>query len=143
MDYTPYWNWIQANYVLVGIIIVILFYVIYNWIKKRKVKKQEKPQEEKYPAPQQTPAPAFEEYDFERDFEASAHIEKNNLSYLRNERERLRREIQDRKTEYKRTKERHEKNLLIGKRLAKFIPELMEQERVIDQEIKRLEKNGR
>lgn len=145
MDYQQIVKWVLENYVAVGVGIIIVGWIVISEVKKRRQKKKKEPMppEEKYPTPQQEPTPAFEEIDFERDFKASQYIESNNLTHLKDERERLRREIKERKEEYQKTKERHEKNILIGKRLAKHIPELMRQEQIINTELKRLEKNGR
>lgn len=146
--YNEVWTWLQETdpmvFWVVGIIVLIILYdQVKKWrIRKKEKKEEKKPEFEQYPQNNThvEPMPAFDDIDFEKDLKDTEFLSQDNYNRLVAERNNLRKEIEEKKEQYNKAKERREKSLLIMKRIWNYVPELKRQEQILSEEIKRLEK---
>jgi len=141
--YEAAWEWAKLNtdaVVIVGVVLLVFSIgKISTYLKKKKA--EEKFEHYPYNGNHELPAPTFDDINFDKDILESEFMEKNNINHLITERNHLVEEIDKRKLEYVKAKDHREKSLLVMKRLAKHIPQLANQYKALDAEIKELEKN--
>lgn len=140
--YETAWAWTQDNSTIVIIAILVIGYFSFKKVIEYSKKRKAEDKFEQYPKSTNPnlPPPTFDDIDFDKDILESEFMEKNNVNHLITERNQLVEEIDKRKLEYAKAKDTRERSLIVMRRLAKYVPQLANQYKVLDQQIKELEK---
>lgn len=136
-------SWVSDNFVGVIVIILILGFVVYEFIKKREKKQEDKDNQElnkdKVSNQQEDIKETFDSIYFDKDFNNLNFMEDNNLQRLMHDRTILRHDIEQRKKEYEKLRQRYKEIIELERRLKVHIPALQEQERKYTEMIERLQ----
>jgi len=147
--YEAAYVWLLNNYVVVGVALVVLVLIIANEIGRRKKAntqtEQKKPEYDPFPSSQkdQYVMPELDDIDLMKDLTETEFMGRNSYERLQAEQKTLRKEITEKKQKYNDAREKREKYLIIMKRIYAHLPELIRQDRMLTEELKRLDKNGR
>jgi hypothetical protein len=135
MNFSDITTWMNNNTPILIIALLILVYLSYNSFLRFRAKQQTKEPEQaiKFPATN---------IDYERTFSDVPSMESSNLDYLNKMLEYTDKELQEKKSMYLLAQKQHKELLVAEEKLYKYIPILMKQKDIIQQQINVLNKRG-